>query len=321
MGRTRDGAVVSRRLPFRLAVAVAVLCAAAAAVLVARGVGQPPSLDARVQQVAATLSCPACEAESVAASNAPIAQAMRSEIRQQLRQGQTPAQIRTWFRHRYGDQVVLLPGSSGPDLLLWGLPAAALVGGLVTAAVVIRRRRRPRGGPAPGPTPATALSPARLAGVAVLCAVVGAGVPAVILTRSATSQPADQAASLSASDLAPATVAQWRSLAGSLESQGKYSAAVAAWRKAVQLRPGSPSLQASLAFDLLRSGQPARAEHVARPVASAQGSQQAMALLVLGLAQRARHEPAAATTLHHFLRLYPDHPAAGQVRRLLREHP
>lgn len=320
MVEVRDG-VVSRRLPFRLALGLAVLCAVAAAVLVAHGVGQPPSLDARVQQVAATLSCPACEAESVAASNAPIAQAMRSQIRQQLRQGQTPQQIRSWFRHRYGDQVVLLPGSSGPDLVLWGLPAAALAGGLVTAAVVVLRRRRGPRATRSGPTPATSLPPGRLAAVAVLCAVVGAGVPALILTQSAASQPADQTASLSASDLAPATVAQWRSLAGSLESQGKYTAAVAAWRKALQLRPQAPSLRTSLAFDLLRAGQARQAEQVARPIASGRGTQQAMALLVLGLAQRSRHEPVADHTLRHFLQLYPHHPAAGQVRRLLRDHP
>ncbi|HET8561706.1 MAG TPA: cytochrome c-type biogenesis protein CcmH [Marmoricola sp.] len=311
---------VRRRLPFLIALGLALVCAAVAAVLVARGAGERASLDARVQQVAATLSCPSCQAESVAASNAPIAQSMRSEIRQQLREGRTPAQIRTWFRDRYGDQVVLLPGSSGPDLLLWGLPAAALAGGLVAGVVlVLRRRRAPRAARSPGPTPTTALSPGRLAAVAALCAAVGTGLPVVILTQSATSQPDAQAASLSSSDLAPASVGQWRSLAGSLEAQDKYAAAASAWRKALQLRPDSAAIRASLAFDLLRAGRPAGAERVAGPVAAAPGSQQAMAMLVLGLAQRAQHEAAATHTLRTFLHRYPHHPAADQVRRLLAE--
>ena len=306
-----------RRLPFVLAVGLALLCAGTAAVLVARGVGQPASLDARVQQVAQTLSCPACEAESVAASNAPIAQSMRSEIRQQLQQGESAQQIRSWFRNRYGDQVVLLPGSHGPDLLLWVLPLVVLLGGTAAGMVVVRRRRHRRPRPAPRrPGSPLAVAPWRLAVVACTCAAVGAAVPVVIMTHSADSQP-DQA-TLS-SDLAPATVAQWRSLAGSLEDQGKYDAAVAAWRKALQLRPGSAEMRTSMAFDLLRSGDSATAEQVARPIAHAAGGQRALAMLVVGLAQRDQHDPAATHTLRTFLRDYPNHPAAGQVERLLRE--
>lgn len=309
-----------RRLPFALGLGLALLCAAVAAILVARGAGQPASLDSRVQQVAETLSCPACEAESVAASNAPIAQSMRSEIRQQLRRLTLPQQIRSWFRNRYGDQVVLLPGSHGPDLLLWVLPVVVLLGGAAVGMVVVRRRRRRRG-PRPAavrrPGSPQPVAPWRLAVVGCACAAVGTAVPVVIMTHSADSQP-DQA-TLS-SDLAPATVAQWRSLAGSLEDQAKYDAAVAAWRKALQLRPGSVAMRASMAFDLLRAGDSAKAEEVARPIARAGGSQQAVAMLVLGLAQRNQHEPAATHTLRTFLREYPDHPAVGQVRRLLREH-
>lgn len=315
-----DGIVTAgrRRLPLVLALGLALLCAAAASVLVARGAGQPASLDARVQQVAQTLSCPACEAESVAASNAPIAQSMRSEIRQQLRQGQSPQQIRSWFRNRYGDQVVLLPGSHGSDLVLWVLPVVVLVGGTVVGTVVVRRRRRraPRTAAARRPGSPLAVAPWRLAVVGCTCAAVGAAVPVVIMTHSADTQP-DQA-TLS-SDLAPATVAQWRSLAGSLEDQEKYDAAVAAWRKALQLRPRSTSMRTSMAFDLLRAGDSAEAEEVAGPIAAADGPQQAMAMLVLGLAQRDQHETAATHTLRTFLRDFPNHPAVGQVERLLRE--
>ncbi len=321
MDRIEGGLMNRRRLPFALAVGLALLCAAAAAVLVARGAGQPASLDARVQQVAGTLSCPACEAESVAASNAPIAQSMRSEIRQQLRQGQTPQQIRSWFRNRYGDQVVLLPGSHGPDLLLWVLPVVVLLGGTAAGVAVVRRRRRDRVRPVAAVArngPRQAVAPWRLAVVGCTCAAVGAAVPALIMTHTASTQP--EQATLS-SDLAPATVAQWQSLAGSLEEQDKYAAAVAAWRKALQLHPQSAAMRTSMAFDLLRAGQAAKAEKVARPIASGNGSQQAMALLVLGLAQRNQHDPAAVHTLRAFLHRYPHHPAAGQVERLLREMP
>jgi len=74
------------------------------------------------------------------------------------------------------------------------------------------------------------------------------------------------------------------------------------------------------ALQALRDGDPALAERLAgaalggddRPSAAATD-----AMLVLGLAQRARHEPAAGDTLRAFLAAAPSHPAAARVRALL----
>jgi cytochrome c-type biogenesis protein CcmH len=72
-----------------------------------------------------------------------------------------------------------------------------------------------------------------------------------------------------------------------------------------------------LALDLVRDRHASDAEPLVRRLARTRGPSQSAALLVLGLAQRARGEAAARGTLHRFLALAPDHPAAAQVRRLL----
>lgn len=61
--------------------------------------------------IAEKLRCTVCQAESLAVSQAGIARDMRKLIRQKLRAGETPAQIRGYFVKRYGDYILLKPPS------------------------------------------------------------------------------------------------------------------------------------------------------------------------------------------------------------------
>lgn len=72
------------------------------------------------------------------------------------------------------------------------------------------------------------------------------------------------------------------------------------------------------AFQLLKGGHPKEAESLVAPIATRPGRDRALALLVLGLAQRADSDPAARRTLSDFVHLYPHHPATPEVRRLLK---
>jgi cytochrome c-type biogenesis protein CcmH/NrfG len=254
----------------------------------------------------------------VAASNAPIAQSMRVEIRHQLGQGRTPDQIRSWFEQRYGADVVTLPSSRGPEVVLWVLPALVLCGGAAIALGLVRRRHRVRGTAAA----AAALPGKRVAVAAGACLAVGALVPAVVWARTGDGQ-AGQVADASASATAapspdrPLSADGWSQVGTSFESQHDYAGAARAYRHAVHLRPGSGALRVRLGFDLLRAGRPRDAVRVVRSLSRHKGSERPMALLVLGLAQRSEHDPAASHTLRTFLEVAPDHPAADQVRRLL----
>ena len=110
-------------------------------------------------------------------------------------------------------------------------------------------------------------------------------------------------------------IGQQLALARSREAQGDFAGAARAYRDAESARP-DPSVRLRLAFALLRAGQPAAAAQAAGSVHTAEPDN-ADALLMLGLAQRALAMPAATDTLVRFLQLAPNHPAAAEVRALI----
>ncbi|HEY3529702.1 MAG TPA: cytochrome c-type biogenesis protein CcmH [Nocardioides sp.] len=297
---------------------VAVLVAAAAVAAIVLTHEPTPPLSTRVDRVAKTLRCPACNGESVAASDTPIARSMRAEITHQLKDGRSPDQVRAWFVDRYGADIVTTPSSRGPELLLWALPIGVLVLGGAVVLVRSRRRTTSAGEPtAPAAASGGALSGRRVLVAVVVCAVAGAAVPAAVAlpSRGGTDAARSSGGTASTSDrLGPQ---DWVRLGRSLDSRGDPTGAEQAYRRALALAPNNDAARTGLAFDLLRRGHLSAAEWLVRPVAGPAGRYRPLALLVLGLAQRGRGEP-FAPTLRRFLRLAPDHPAAAQVRRLLR---
>ncbi|MEZ5269069.1 MAG: cytochrome c-type biogenesis protein CcmH [Microthrixaceae bacterium] len=109
------------------------MAVAALGVLVVAG-GTPASQrsdEVRLQEVAVRLKCLQCVGESVAASQAPLAEQFRTEIAEQIDRGVPDDQIIDYFVDRYGEEVLLDPATSGISLLVWLLPAAVLVAAVV----------------------------------------------------------------------------------------------------------------------------------------------------------------------------------------------
>jgi cytochrome c-type biogenesis protein CcmH len=130
----------ARRPTAALILATAFAVAAIAILAVAlKGPEPPRTLDERAHAVAATLRCPVCQDLSVADSSSPLAREMRRTIEVELRAGGTPDEIRDRFVAAYGDWILLAPTGRGLNLLIWLAPALLLLGGLVLAAVAIRR--------------------------------------------------------------------------------------------------------------------------------------------------------------------------------------
>jgi cytochrome c-type biogenesis protein CcmH len=105
-------------------------------------------LEARTAQVAATLRCPVCQGESIQDSPAELAQQMRLVVKDMLREGKTPDDIRTYFVGRYGEWILLEPKMTGLNIVLYVLPVVLiLAGGIFVVRFVRRSAATP---PAPG---------------------------------------------------------------------------------------------------------------------------------------------------------------------------
>jgi cytochrome c-type biogenesis protein CcmH len=100
------------------------------------------SLDQRTYEVASQLQCPVCHGESVADAPSPLAQEMRSLIREDLQSGMSEQQVIAYFHQRYGDQILETPPTSGFTLLIWLGPLLVLLVGATMLVGVVRDSRR-----------------------------------------------------------------------------------------------------------------------------------------------------------------------------------
>lgn len=101
----------------------------------------------RVNAIASEVRCPTCRGLSAAESDAATAAAIREEIRERLRAGESPDEIRAYLVTVYDEDILLRPGGEGLAALVWVLPVVAvlLAGGAL--ALAFRRWRGPYRGP------------------------------------------------------------------------------------------------------------------------------------------------------------------------------
>jgi len=96
-------------------------------------------LEDRVRAIASELRCVVCQNLSVADSPAEMAVQMRGIVREQLKAGKTPDEVRSYFVSKYGEWVLLAPPAHGFNLTVWILPFVVLLAGLGFAAWYLRR--------------------------------------------------------------------------------------------------------------------------------------------------------------------------------------
>jgi cytochrome c-type biogenesis protein CcmH len=89
-----------------------------------------PAQEERAVALMENLRCIQCQGQSIHDSDAPIAEAMRHEVRSRIAAGQSEKQIEDWLVERYGDWVSFAPPSHGTGLILWLAPLLLLVGAL-----------------------------------------------------------------------------------------------------------------------------------------------------------------------------------------------
>lgn len=94
----------------------------------------------RLVTISSELRCLVCQNESLAGSNAELANDLRREIRSMIRAGRSDAEITDFMVSRYGDFVLYRPPLKGSTLLLWFGPLLLLVVALAAMIRYLRRR-------------------------------------------------------------------------------------------------------------------------------------------------------------------------------------
>jgi cytochrome c-type biogenesis protein CcmH len=130
--------LVRRGLRAAAILAAALVCMAAA--------GDPaerlkdPAQEAHARQLFRQFRCLVCQNESIDDSDADLARDLRQLIRQQVAQGRSDSQIRTFLVARYGEFILLQPQFSIGNAVLWLSPVLIVLAG---GALFARRLGRP----------------------------------------------------------------------------------------------------------------------------------------------------------------------------------
>jgi cytochrome c-type biogenesis protein CcmH len=103
-----------------------------------------PALQTRFERITKELRCLVCQNESIADSNADLANDLRRQVREMLVAGKTDDAIFKFMTDRYGEFVRFAPPLSAKTVFIWGAPfVMLLVGGAVIYRVVRQRSRMP----------------------------------------------------------------------------------------------------------------------------------------------------------------------------------
>ncbi|MCF8879283.1 cytochrome c-type biogenesis protein CcmH [Hyphobacterium sp. SN044] len=103
-----------------------------------------PAQEDQAHAIMQEINCVVCSGQSIADSDAALAQDMREFIRTRVAAGDRSSEVRAALASHYGDEVLMRPPFAWHTALLWGLPLLLLVGGgamLVSAS----RKKTPAG--------------------------------------------------------------------------------------------------------------------------------------------------------------------------------
>jgi cytochrome c-type biogenesis protein CcmH len=96
---------------------------------------------ARAVKLSEKLRCLVCQNQTIADSNAELAQDLRRQIHEQIAAGRSDSEIIDFMVARYGDFVLYQPPVKPTTWLLWAGPALLLLLGFLALARILRRRR------------------------------------------------------------------------------------------------------------------------------------------------------------------------------------
>ncbi|HEV8525479.1 MAG TPA: cytochrome c-type biogenesis protein, partial [Terriglobales bacterium] len=86
--------------------------------------------------------CLVCQNQTLADSNAPLAEDLRREVREMIAKDMSDREIIDFLVQRYGDFVLYRPPWKASTTLLWMGPFLLLIAGATALVLVLRRRQK-----------------------------------------------------------------------------------------------------------------------------------------------------------------------------------
>ena len=97
------------------------------------------ALEARTREVASVLRCPVCQGLSIQDSPSELSLQMKDVVRQQLKEGKSPEEVKAYFVSKYGEWILLQPKASGANLVVYILPIVLVLGGGVLIWMMVKK--------------------------------------------------------------------------------------------------------------------------------------------------------------------------------------
>ena len=119
-----------------------VALAALFALSIAASASADDVLDTRLKALENELRCLVCQNQTLADSNAPLAEDLRREVRELATSGKSDDEIRAYLVARYGDFVLYKPPVKSTTYVLWFAPFLLLAAGAAAWWSLVRRRAR-----------------------------------------------------------------------------------------------------------------------------------------------------------------------------------
>ena len=129
------------RASSRLACGVVLAAFALLAAATKMDMAADAAFDVRLKKLEGELRCLVCQNQTLADSNAMLAEDLRREVRDLALAGKSDDEIRAYLVARYGDFVLYDPPLKRTTWLLWIGPFALLAGGAALWWTILRRRQ------------------------------------------------------------------------------------------------------------------------------------------------------------------------------------
>lgn len=101
-----------------------------------------PQAEARLKALAVELRCLVCQNQTLADSNAPLAEDLRREVREMIAKDMSDKEIIDFLVSRYGDFVLYRPPWKLTTTLLWVGPFLLVGAGTIGLVFALRRRQK-----------------------------------------------------------------------------------------------------------------------------------------------------------------------------------